>query len=427
MLDRKIAPPVIDAVDFKMHLKPYEKYVLDNGVQVYAVNAGTQDVLQLELVYFAGNWQEEKMLTAAAVNKLLRNGTTKHNAFELNEQFEFYGGHIDLNCYNETATIKIHTLSRHLGHLLPTLSEMLTDSVFAEEEVNTYRQNRKQQLLVNLKKSDFVANRLIDEYVFGSNHPYGSSSTIEAYEALQRDDLIKFYNQYYRNGACAIFIAGKLPADTFALLNAHLGQLPLTAADPKTLKPIAQNPATEKKYRITNDPNGVQGAVRLARPFYTRHHPDMQPVLVLNNVFGGFFGSRLMSNIREDKGYTYGIHSYIQNHINNTAWLITTEAGRDVCEATVKEIYNEMQRLREEKIDDDEMELVRNYMMGSILADLDGPFNISSRWKNLMLNGLDDSYFYSSMELIRNVTPADLQTLAQRYLREEDFYELVVV
>jgi zinc protease len=281
--------------------------------------------------------------------------------------------------------------------------------------------------VVNLKKSDFVASRLIDEYVFGFNHPYGTYSTIEDYDALQREDLLQFYNQYYRNGACIIFVSGKLPANIGTLLNNHLGRLPIHPADPKALKPIQPQPAAEKKYRIINDPNGVQGAIRMARPFYNRHHPDMQPALVLNNVFGGFFGSRLMSNIREDKGYTYGIQSYVQNHINNTAWLITTEAGRDVCEATIKEVYHEMQRLREEKIDDDEMELVRNFMMGSILADLDGPFHISSRWKNLVLNGLEGDYFYNSMNLIRNITPTDIQTLAQRYLNEEDFYELVVI
>jgi predicted Zn-dependent peptidase len=149
--------------------------------------------------------------------------------------------------------------------------------------------------------------------------------------------------------------------------------------------------------------------------------------MVLNSIFGGYFGSRLMANIREDKGYTYGIHSYLQNHIQYSAWLVGTEAGKDVCEATIEEVYKEMKRLQDEPVSEDEIQLVKNYMMGSILGDLDGPFQIIARWKNYILNNLDEKYFYNSIETIKTVTPADLQELAVKYLNPEEFYELVVV
>ena len=162
-------------------------------------------------------------------------------------------------------------------------------------------------------------------------------------------------------------------------------------------------------------------------PFPNRHHPDFIKTQVLNNVFGGFFGSRLMSNIREEKGYTYGIFSYLQNHLQQTAWVISTEAGRDVCEATVAEVYKEMELLRKEAVDDEELQLVRNYMMGAILGDLDGPFHIINRWKNLILNGLDENYFYNQINAIKTVSAEELQQLANKYLVPENFYELVVV
>ena len=108
----------------------------------------------------------------------------------------------------------------------------------------------------------------------------------------------------------------------------------------------------------------MQGSIRIARPFPNRHHPDFLKVLVLNTVFGGFFGSRLMSNIREDKGYTYGIHSYLQNHIQQSAWMISTEAGKDVCEATITEVYKEMKDLREELVDEEELLLVQKLYDG---------------------------------------------------------------
>jgi predicted Zn-dependent peptidase len=165
----------------------------------------------------------------------------------------------------------------------------------------------------------------------------------------------------------------------------------------------------------------------MARHFPTRRHPDFMGVMVLNAVFGGFFGSRLMSNIREDKGYTYGIHSHVQNHIKDTAWVVSTEAGKDVVEPTIEEVYKEMQQLREELIEEDELLLVRNYLIGSILGDLDGPFHIIGRWKNIILNELDEQYFYDSIKVIKTISAEELRALAQKYLRPEDFYELVVI
>jgi predicted Zn-dependent peptidase len=273
-------------------------------------------------------------------------------------------------------------------------------------------------------KCDFVAHRLIDAYLYGEQHPYGRFSRFEDFETLNQEQLIEFYEKYYRNGKFIIFAAGKLPANLEELLDKNFGDLLNSTIETRD---YAIKPAAEKKQRITNDPNGVQGAIRIARHFPNRHHPDFLKVQVLNSLFGGFFGSRLMGNIREDKGYTYGIHSFIQNHIQQTAWMISTEAGRDVCEAAIKEVYHEMKKLRDELVDDEELLLVRNYMMGGLLGDLDGPFQIIARWKNIILNNLDEKYFYNSINTIKTITGEELKQLAEKYLQPEDFYELVVV
>lgn len=426
MLNRLQAPIIKDATEFDLKLKPYDKYVLDNGVEVYAVNAGTQEVLSLELVFSAGNWFEQQNNIAAATNYLIKNGTKNKTAFQLNEHFDYYGSHLSRGCYNETANIVLHCIDRHFATHLPVIAEMITDAIYPQHELDIYKQNMQQRLTVNLKKCDFVAGRLIDEYVFGKDHPYGVYSNKEDYDALQQEQLQDYYKKYYTEGKCVIFAAGLLPANFEQELNKTIGQLPLNQKEiPTIIHPVI--PAAEKKYRIANDPNGVQGAIRLAQSFPNRHHPDFQPVQVLNTLFGGFFGSRLMSNIREDKGYTYGIHSYILNHISTTAWMISTEAGRDVSEATITEVYNEMKDLREELVDDEELQLVKNYLIGTILGDLDGPFHIIGRWKNLILNGLDENYFYKSVNIIKNISAKELQVLANKYLQPEKFYELVVV
>ncbi|HVG16504.1 MAG TPA: pitrilysin family protein [Chitinophagaceae bacterium] len=423
-LNRKKSPLIKDAVDFNLQLKPYEKYTLKNGVNVYAINAGAEDVLQIEWAFKAGNFYEKANLVAASTNFLLKNGTSTKSAFELNEHFEYYGSHLNRHCYSEMATLSLHTLSRHLEALLPVVKEVLTDSVFAEEEINVYKQNMKQRLNVNLKKCDFVAGRLIDTYLYGEQHPYGKYTRFEDFDKLSREQLLEFYRQYYIDGNLTIFIAGKLPPNIFGLLEQNFGDLKNGAIQTPS---IAVTPLAEKKHRLINDPNGVQGAIRMGINFPNRHHPDFLPAQVLNNLFGGFFGSRLMSNIREEKGYTYGIHSYMQNHTQETAWVVSTEAGKDVCEATIVEVYKEMELLRNEPVDEEDLLLVRNYMMGSILGDLDGPFHIISRWKNIILNDLDEQYFYKAIDTIKTVTAEELQALANKYLVGENFYELVVI
>ncbi|MCF3110407.1 insulinase family protein [Niabella sp. CC-SYL272] len=424
MPDRSVAPPIVDAVNFNLQLQPYQKYVLKNGVEVYAVNAGTEEVLQIEWVFDAGNWYETKNLQAAVTNHLLKNGTASRSAYEINEYFDYYGAYLNRNCYAETATISLHCLTKHIKELLPAVKDIIAGSTLPQKEMEIAVQNMKQKLDVNLKKSSFVAGRLIDVYLFGAQHPYGRFSRHEDFDGLTREDLQAFYDTYYRNGNLKIFIAGRLPEKIDQLLDQYFGDLPNSAVQTREFR---IDPSAEKKHMVINDDKNNQGSIRIARPFFNRHHPDFLKCQVLNIVFGGYFGSRLMANIREEKGYTYGIHSYLLNNRYDNGWMISTEAGRAVSAAAIEEVYKEMAVLREEPVDAEELLLVKNFMMGSILGDLDGPFHIIARWKNIILNGVSDDFFERSIQNIKTITAADLQEMANKYLHPEAFYELTVV
>ena len=426
MPDRSLAPEIKDAVEYKIELKRPDTFSLDNGVKVYNVQAGTEEVVQIEWVFKAGNWFDSKKNVSSAANFLIKNGTSKKSAYEINEFVDFYGAYLNRNCFNETAVVTLHCLTRQLAQLLPLVREIFTEAIFPEEELVIYRQNMKQKLAVNLRKCDFVAGRKIDELLFGFKHPYGVYSFETDYDAIQLEDLKKFYAQYYQHGYCTVFSAGILPKDYQQLMNQFFGDLPFNQHQLENINhPIISD--DQKKWNIINDEEGVQGAIRIARLFPTRKHPDFPKVQVLNTLFGGFFGSRLMTNIREDKGYTYGIYSYLVNHVHAGAWMISTEAGRHVAEATVREVYHEMQELRKKSVDADELLLVKNYLIGTLLGDLDGPFQVIGRWKNLILNGLDENFFYHSVDTIKYIDAVELREAAIKYLNPDDFYELVVV
>jgi zinc protease len=427
-LNRKKAPPIKDAIEFELELPPYTKHTLSNGVEVYTIDMGKVDAMMISWIFDAGNSYETKNGVAGAVNNLLKNGTSTRSAFDINEHFEYYGAFLNRACHHETAEITLHCLNKHFRELIPVIAELVTDSVYPSEELAIFKKNAQQRLQVNLKKSDFVAGRLIDSYLYGITHPYGKYNLPEDFQALQQEDLVSFYQQYYRNGSCRIMAAGKLPEDLVPQLEAHFGALsihPPASVDAAPSPPIL--PAAQKKYHVVNDPDGVQGSIRIARNFPNRHHPDFQKVQVLNNVFGGFFGSRLMTNIREDKGYTYGIYSYLVNNRQESALIVSTEAGKEVCAPTIEEVYKEMNLLREELVDEEELEMVRNFAIGTVLGDLDGPFHVASRWKSILLNGLDENYFREGIRIVKTITPEELRQLAIKYLDPAAFFELVVV
>jgi predicted Zn-dependent peptidase len=235
-MNRAKAPKIKDAIEFDLQLKQYEKFILDNGVEVYSIDAGAQEVLQLELVFYAGNNYESASAVAAATNHMLKNGTSAKTAFQVNEHFEYYGAYCNRSCGNETASVSLHTLTKHLPELLPVMHEMISDSIFPEEELATFKQISKQKLSVSLQKCDFVANRLIDAYIFGNEHPYGKYITAADYDVLTTEQLKEHFKQYYLHGHCVIFVAGKLPADIFQQLNKNFG----------TLSTITQKTNTQK-------------------------------------------------------------------------------------------------------------------------------------------------------------------------------------
>ena len=426
MLNRSQAPHIKDAVEYTIGLKRPDRFNLDNGVEVYNVQAGTEEVVQIEWVFKAGNWFEEKKLVASAANFMIKNGTSHKSAYEINEFVDFYGAYLNRSCYNETAVVSLHCLTKQLEHILPLVQEIFLDAVMPEDELLIYKQNMKQRLAVNLKKCDFIAGRKIDALLFGEKHPYGVYSEMNDYDAIQQEELIQFYESYYKNGHCTIFSAGILPVNYQQLLNKYFGQLPFNKTEVNKISHSIL-PSSQKKWNILNDPDGVQGAIRIARPCPLPSDPVFPKLQVLNILFGGFFGSRLMTNIREDKGYTYGIYSYLMNHIHASAILISTEAGRDVCEATVKEVYHEMEQLRNKEVGKDELLLVKNYLIGTLLGDLDGPFHIIGRWKNLILHGMNESHFNYYVDVIKTIDAKELKSLAQEFLNPDEFYELIVV
>lgn len=427
MLNRTIEPPITSSLDFEYKLPPCSVYTMKNQIPLYYLNEGVQEVFQFEMIFEAGLRQEPANGVAQATMALLKSGTSTKNSYQINEAIEQYGAVMRCSAGADYSSIVISGMSKHATKLLPIILEIITDTQFVQSELDIFIQNSLQRLAVQNEKADIIANRKIDEYLFGVQHPYGKYMQEEHYKALNRDLLLDFLKLNISSANCKIFLAGKYDESILKDIESLFGTQTWNSEIIQPYKEITLLPHSEKKHRIIHNESNVQGAIRLASPFPDKHHEDFYQMIVVNTLFGGYFGSRLMSNIREEKGYTYGIHSYMYNHKYESAYLITTEVGKEVIDATLSEIYKEMERMRNELVEEDELLLVKNYLLGNILGDLDGSFQIIQRWKNLILNGFDQKRFYKNIEIYKSLTAEQIRNLANVYYQPERFYELVVI
>ncbi|GGH02413.1 M16 family metallopeptidase [Pedobacter zeae] len=420
MLNRQ-QPPDFKQVSTINFIQP-EKKVLDNGVPVFTIYSGEQDLVRIEFIFENVNWKLEKPLQAIAVNSLINNGTIKLTAKEIAEQIDFYGAFFQTEYVQDQSLVTLYTLNKHLHSVLPIVKDVLSASQFPQHELDIYIQNQKQKLQVNLKKNDVLSRKEFAHALFG-NTAYGVNIKAEHYDALKREDLIEYFKAAYAPNNCTIVVSGKFNDAGFNLLNDAFGK---DWEKSNAVKNSFNFSTKDKKNIYIEKPEALQSAIRIGQLAINRKHEDFSGLQILNTVLGGYFGSRLMNNIREDKGYTYGIGSGISSLQQAGYLFIATEVGADVCPAALQEIYKEIDILKNERIGEEELNLVRNYMLGSMLGSLENVFSHADKFKNIYFSGLDYSYYTHYIETVKSITAEELLTLANKYFTTENFTEVVI-
>jgi predicted Zn-dependent peptidase len=402
-----------------------EQVTLDNGVPVYLINEGEQEVMKMEFVFKAGKWYEEKNLVADLANRMMREGTVTRNAKQIADTFDFYGANFNTDTGFETAGVSLYTLTKHVDQLFPVLQDIFNESIFPEEELKTILNNRKQRLSVDLKKNDFLANRNFVRALFGSKYPYGRITEFENFEDITVTDLKSFFKKYYRPSNLFIIISGRFDGSLIKSINHLFGnkqeEMPISAE--ATMHSIE---SSSELVQHDDKPDAVQSAVALGNITINKTHPDFLKLSILNTVFGGYFGSRLMSNIREEKGYTYGIHSSLISYPHAAFIEIFSEVGKDVRESTLNEVKKEINLLRSEPINSEELSVVKNYISGRILRSIDGPIKFSETLKTLLIYKQDTSYIHKWLKTVREVTAEELLELANTYFDYDKMYKITV-
>ncbi|PCJ25675.1 MAG: peptidase M16 [Flavobacteriales bacterium] len=422
MINRTKAPAFhqINNIEFLDAIKTN----LDNGIKLNYINGGSQEILKIGFIFNAGNWFQNKPLIASSTNQLMKEGTKKYSAFKISEGIDKYGAFFEVENSYDTATLTLYTLTKHLNNVLPYVKEVLLFPKFSEKEFEIYKKNAIERFKINLEKVSFVARKDFMSLIFGENHPYGTNVNLSDYNDLSLNHITNFYNENYNLSNCRILVSGKVEQSTIKSLNHFFGKEQLSKKS-LSKKQATINSNSNSSIYIEKE-NAMQSAIRIGRVFPNKLHKDYFGLQILNTVLGGYFGSRLMNNIREDKGYTYGIGSGVISLKDTGYFFISTEVGSDVTKDALTEIYKEIELIQTQEIPKEELKLVKNYMLGQLLKSCDGPFNMASLFESANEYGLDYSFYNNYINTIKEITPKTLLELGAKYFKKSDLKEIVV-
>lgn len=420
----RIQAPELKTIESVNYIVP-EKTTLNNGIPVFLQKGGSQDIIKFEIVFKSGSYQQQKILQAFATANLLRSGTAKKKSVEINQLWDFYGATLQVDAQKDIISVGFVSLAKYFEPLLDLFFEILTMPIFPDDELEIFLKNRKQKFLVNKQKVQYLARIHFAELIFGPDHPYGKVLDEKDFENIERKDMIAFHEEYMHSGNAVCFIAGNYPENIIEQVNKIAEKFTWKKVPPKVIKSFSLHSTKTSKNKIEKE-EALQSAIRIGKPIINRNHPDFHLLSVTNTLLGGYFGSRLMRNIRQDKGFTYGINSAIVNLLRGAYFFIGSQVGKQVKERAVEEVYKELNILRKQPATDSEILMLRNYLTGNFLRSFDGPFMQNERLKEILLFNQDYSWFESYIEILRKFDAKDICRTAEKYLREDDMIELTV-
>lgn len=416
-MDRKIAPQIKKIEEFK--LKKARTLTLKNGITLYLQNDSEKNVIRLDWLLEAGTLFQEKKLTSAFTNEMLCEGCKGLDSKQIAEAIDFYGIWHGQNVGKRFICHTFQTLAKYIDKAIELSKNMIFFPSFPEKEFEVRRTLALQRYSVNSQKVAVLANRNFVSQIYGKNHPYGQVADENDYKNIQLDCIKRFHNDFFTTKNCIVIATGHITTQTENILIQKLEEIPTKENYMPQITIDAPQPSAEK-IRFTQKDNAMQDALVIGSPLY--EFDDYKKLCVMNTLFGGYFGSRLMSNIREDKGYTYGIQSSVVRQQHYGHFAILTQCGSQFTDNVITEIFREMDRLKQIKVEESELKTVKSYMIGQHLRSLDENFAAADFLIEVIALDLNEDFFNDTIETIRSTTIDDINNLAIKYLNKENMY-----
>lgn len=401
-----------------IQLEEFETFTLDNGLQVIVVENH-----QVPMVSFQLSLDIDPVMEGDAKGyislggSLLREGTTNRSKQEIDEAIDFIGANLSTFSSGMFAS----SLVRHQETLLELMSDILLNPSFPEQELERLVTQQTSNLATARSDAGTMARNVGTAAAFGPSHPYGEIMTEESLRNVNTDLIREYYHTYFRPNVAYMVIVGDITRqEAERVMNQYFSnwepaQVP-TRSYPTPIPPAGRRVA------FADRTGAVQSVVNVTYPVVlTPGHPDAIRASVMNFILGGgAFSGRLLQNLREDKGYTYGAYSNLSTDRLVSRFTATAEVRNNVTDSTVVEILGEMERLIREPVDEESLDLVKNYMTGSFARSLESPRTIANFALNIALHNLPEDYYATYLEKLNAVTAKDVQEVAAKYLKTEN-------
>jgi len=412
MIDRKKQPSIskIDKIDF---LEP-KHFTIKDEVKLHLIDSVDDESVKIDFIFNAGTKNDEVHI-ASFVSAMLLSGTHEKTTSDINEQIDGLGGFFQAEASRENAYVAVYGLKKNIHAILDIVIDAITYVSFPQEEIDQLIAKNQQNFKVSSEKVSFLARRAFGKSLFEGTQ-YEAHAEYEDFETVTRDQLVTFHDKFYLNGLEKVCVTANLAEEDVKNIIDKVSNW--SNKHPREYVELLTN--TPKTVHIEKE-GAIQTAIRIGRILFTRKKEDFLVFSVLNLVLGGYFGSRLMSNIREDKGYTYGIGSGVMEMQSTGYFFISTEVGKAVAEDAIIEIKKEIETLQNVLISEEELTLVKNYAIGQLLQSSDGPNAMMDRFLSIDKYGLGYDYYDRVMQTFNESTPEKIREMAKKYLNWNDF------
>lgn len=422
MLDRSVAPEIKNFGDISLPVP--ENTRLSNGVELLVLDCATEDVVRLDLIFNGGLFEQDKIMSCRMMLSMLKQGTKDFDAACIAERLDFCGAWLQTRTYDHHTVITVYSINRCLGNVLEIIEQMVKYPVFPEHEFNVLKKQAISELRNNRQRVKYIATSQFNKKFFGKDHPLGRPNSISSLKGLSTDDLKDLHSRYLTKDGLRIMLTGKINAETLSLVDKYFGKEWGSGKHSVKLNSPVISPSKGRLF-ISHKSGSLQSCVVMGIPAIERGHEDYIPLRILVIVLGGYFGSRLMTNIREEKGYTYGISASLIGRPDSAYIFISSESDTKYTGPLIREVKKEIDKLVKHQIGEEELEIVKSNILSDLVKTVDSPFSIAEFHITAICCGIPDDYFEKHIELIKNISPEKLRQTAEKYFVQDNLFILV--
>lgn len=408
----------------EVHLAAPELERLGNGIPVYTLHNEQLDLIHIIINIRSGILHENRKHLAHFTYSLLKESSAAHSAAEIADLMDFYGAYMVVSGMLDRTTITLSIPANNITTILPVIYDFLSNPHYTPDRLDIYKKLKIKDLEYNSRKTDVRSTQLMLHAVFGDNRTAGQFPTRENLQAITLEQMQEHHRETFCAENITLFMTGNIREEIASCVRHLFNQVP--NGTPSVSIRDLELPADPASVITEAMPDSVQSSISLCLVKDGYLSADRREFSFLSTITGGYFGSRLMQNLRERNGYTYGISAGSVYFGNQALFIINSDVNATQTQAAIHACFEELQRLQEEPIGAEELESARSYMLGDMLRDVDNSVSYLKRYAFWNAFGLDEREFQRLVDSIQNINAETLENLAKKHFKHNNFKQIIV-